>query len=151
MIIASLKEAAEAVGISAFITNSDEKIDIQLNRLTREEDLPIMLISWDLRATVEFDNNGFVMDPPFDVVCLLLTKTDEPVKDDMEEAAASMATLYINFLQHLNNTIRIRLRGSETRAVFNVNYQLVPKHGSGHHSGILGKFTLRYPHEVSCS
>ena len=43
--ISNIKKAADNVGITAIITNSTEKIEVQLNKITSLEDLPLMLIS----------------------------------------------------------------------------------------------------------
>jgi len=53
--IAHIQTAAANVGISTFITNSEDKIDIQLSRLTRDENQPTMLVSWDIDVNLTFD------------------------------------------------------------------------------------------------
>lgn len=154
MVIAALKEAAEDVGINAFITNSETGIDTQLNKLTREEDLPIMLVSWDLTASVEFDANGYPMSPNFDAVILLLTKAEELTDDDKEEAAGEMSKLYVAFCQRLNSIMRVQIRdgnGPGNNAISNCNFQLVPSHGIAKHSGVLGRLSIKVPYkEIVC-
>ncbi len=57
--ISEIKQAASAIGITTVITNSNERIESQLNRLTGIEDLPILLISWDIDTDLDFDATGF--------------------------------------------------------------------------------------------
>ena len=57
--IQDIKIAAEACGITAVITNSSERIETQLNRITGIEDLPILLCSWDFETTINFKNNSY--------------------------------------------------------------------------------------------
>tara|TARA_R110002020_G_scaffold320599_6_gene536538 strand:+ start:625 stop:1074 length:450 start_codon:yes stop_codon:yes gene_type:complete len=140
--IADIKAAAEASGITAFITNSSQKIETQLNAITRSEDLPIMLVSWDLDATISFDANGFLENPKVKVVALLMTKA-ENFKDEAEEAAVEMSIVFQTFLVNLNNSlVKYQLNHNEP-AITDAGYKLVPKHGAGKHSGILGRFTMK--------
>ena len=75
MTIADIKEAAKESGITAVITNSTERIETQLNKITGIEQLPIMLVSWDLETELTFDDNGFLNNPSTKVVLLLMTKS----------------------------------------------------------------------------
>jgi hypothetical protein len=149
-VIAKIKEVAKSVGISAVITNSEEKIETQLNRLTREEQLPIMLISWDINASISFDEvTGFAGNPALDIVCLLLTKPETMDKEEAEDESENMATLFVTFLQALHSKQRPLLRTQEA-PITNASYQLVPRHGMGKHSGVLGRFTVRDQFNVTC-
>lgn len=141
MTIADIKEAATASGITAVITNSTERIETQLNRITGVEDLPIMLVSWDLETDLTFDSNGFLNNPQTRVVLLLMTKSDSRENADYEESAEEMAGIYQVFLQKLN-AILVKYNKLDSPAITNAGYTLVPKHGAGKHSGILGRFTM---------
>lgn len=142
MIINNLKQAAEDVGINAFITNSNEKLDTQLNRLTREEDLPIMLISWDLRIAIQFNQHGYIDNPPIEVTALLLTKAEDKSKDAAEESAEKMSNLFIKFLQELSSKQRVVIKTNES-PITNASIQLVPLYGAAQHSGVIGRFTVK--------
>ena len=56
--IAQLKEAASDVGIKIVFSNSREEIDTQINKMMRIEDVPQMLVSWDVDTTLNFDSNA---------------------------------------------------------------------------------------------
>jgi hypothetical protein len=140
--IGYIQEAAEACGIATVITNSEERIETQLNSLTKEEGVPIMLVSWDIDTTLNFDRNGFLENPSSNIVALLMKKAPSLTKDDMEQASQEMGALYQNFIQKLWN-ILIPLQKSATAPIVNANYKLVPKHGAGRHSGVLCKWTMK--------
>lgn len=142
MIIKTLKESAEEVGINAFITDSQSGIDTQLNRLTREEDLPIMLVSWDIRARIEFNQHGYIDNPPMDITALLVTKPEEITSEAGEEEAENMAQLFIEFLQNLAAKQRVLIKTNEP-PITNATYQLVPSQGISKHAGVLGSFTIK--------
>ena len=147
--IQDIKDAA-AVGITTFITNSDEKIETQLNRLTKEEELPIALVSWNITAQVAFNPDGTLANPLAAIVMLVLSKPDDRSKDTHEDVSEQMSSLYIDFLQKLNGDMVIHSRTPEP-AVSGANFKLVPNYGKGKHSGVLGKFNVivRLP-ENSC-
>lgn len=149
MIIKNLKTAAKAVGINAFITNSTEGIETQLNRLTRQEDLPIMLVSWDLAGDVDFDSNGFIKNPDIAVTCLLLSKPEDKSKDVAEDVAELMSSLFLSFLQTLATIQRPLLRTTEF-PISKATFQMVPKHGISGHAGALGKFSVKGALNVPC-
>jgi hypothetical protein len=136
-----LEDAAEAVGISAIITNSNEKIETQLNRLTREEDLPLILISWDINVSLNFDQHGFLDNPSLDIVALLVTKPETTAKTEAETTAFEMGVLFQKFLIQLRSSL-VPVSKIGTEPVTGASYKLVPVHGAGKHSGILGKFTM---------
>ena len=140
--IAEIKQAAESVGVTAFITNSTEKIEVQLNRLTSQADLPIMLVSWDLEIKMDFNDNGFLDNPTSDVVCLLLNKPEDTTKDEAEGMAEDMYFLYLDFLQELRDVLSPYLVNYQSQPITNAGCKLVPIHGLGKHSGVLGRFTM---------
>lgn len=134
-------DAAEAVGINAFITNSSENIENQLNRLTKEESLPIMLVSWDIDTTLAFDQHGFLQNPKSSIVALLVTKSEDNTKDEYQKSAVAMGDLFEVFIQKLH-TILIPFMKTIEPPISGASYKLVPTHGAGKHSGILGKWTM---------
>lgn len=141
MSISNIKGASEACGITAIISNSTEKIETQLNKITGVEELPIMLVSWDLEGQLEFDENGFLKNPSIGVVVLLMTKAENRIKEEYEEAAEEMALLYQKFLFSLNSLL-VKYNKENGPSVTNINYTLAPMYGMGKHSGILGRFTM---------
>lgn len=141
MAISNIKEAAEAVGITAVVSNSREKIETQLNRLTGEEDLPLMLVSWDLETSLEINEHGYLDNPDTSVVVLLMTKAESKEKDDHEKAAEEMGELFQSFVINLNS-ILVKYNKENGPSVFNINFTLVPMHGMGKHSGIIGRFDM---------
>ena len=140
--ISNIKKAADNVGITAIITNSTEKIEVQLNKITSLEDLPLMLISWDLDASVSFNDSGFLENPVIDVVCLLMTKPEDLSKDEMESAAEEMYYLYLDFIQELRTILSPLLKNYQSQPITNIGCKLVPKHGLGKHSGVMGRFSM---------
>ena len=54
------------------------KIETQLNRITGHEQLPIMLVSWDLETTLTFDEHGFLNNPSTKIVLLLTIASMSP-------------------------------------------------------------------------
>lgn len=139
--IQDLKDSAKAVGITAFITNSTEKIETQLNRITREEQLPMMLVSWDYVTTLEFNDNGFLNNPSVDITCLLMTKAEDTTKAEMEKSADAMGQLFQVFIQNLRNSL-IKYQTNTTQPITGASFTNVPMHGMGKHSGVLGRFTM---------
>lgn len=135
-------DAADEVGIAAYVSNSTEKIETQLNRITKESDLPIMLVSWDLDVTLAFDSNGFLENPSVDAVVLLVEKPEDLSKVEAEESAVNMGKLYQQFLQVLHGKLNVYQK-QEGSPIPSATYKLVPRHGAGKHSGILGKFTMK--------
>jgi len=141
--IAEIKAAAESVGITAIVTNSTDKIETQLNKITGIEKLPIMLVSWDYETTITFDVNGFVNPPSTNIVALLMTKAESKEKKDLESASESMGLLFIEFVKKLNDTLKLVIRLKENEnALSSINFKNVPQHGAGKHSGVLGKFNI---------
>ena len=140
--ILEIKEAAESVGITAFITNSTEKIEVQLNKLTQSAELPIMLVSWDLDVSMSFNVHGFLDNPTANVICLLMTKPEDLTKVEMESSAEKMYFLYLEFIQALRTSLSPKLVNYKDQPLTGVGCKLVPKHGLGKHSGVLGRFTM---------
>lgn len=152
-VIKALKEAAEEVGISLFETNSTENGDTQINKLTRESDLPLMMLSWDMKANVSFDSHGFVNNVQFDTQTILITKAEILTAEKMNEAAQEMGSLYVSFLQALNLNLRKQLKAEDGKLtpVINASYVHFPAYGAGKHSGVLGNFSvLVNPHKDVC-
>lgn len=149
MIIPLIKASAEKYGIGAIITNSDAKIETQLNNITRAEDLPIMLISWDITTDLVFDANGFLENPTSPIVALLMTKADTLKKEEMEEAAQRMGNLFVYFIQDLYQSL-IPFQKNSTPPITGVSYLNLPVYGMGKHSGVLCKWTMKTGIEIEC-
>lgn len=152
-----IKDSAAAVGISLVISNSEQGIETQLNSLThkvekgnpldinevtRVTDLPIMLISWDIDTDLTFNINGFLDNPSSRIVALLMKKATNLKKDTLESASGEMAVLFTQFIQNLNNRLIPYMRSS-TDPITQCGYKLVPKYGSGKHSGVLARWTMK--------
>lgn len=140
--IADIRLAAEDVGITAVVTNSSEKIESQLNRIVGVENLPIMLVSWDLDTSLTFDSHGRLQNPSTKVVCLLLDKAEDTSKKEMEDTADRMGGLFQSFCQALYNRLVEYQTGDTSSIITDAGYKRVPKHGAGKHSGCLGRFTM---------
>tara|TARA_R110000796_G_scaffold5390_6_gene20250 strand:+ start:2035 stop:2493 length:459 start_codon:yes stop_codon:yes gene_type:complete len=141
--ISTIRTAAQNVGINAIITNSDVKIEVQLNRITDIGDAPIMLINWDLVTSLEFDQNGFLKNPTVPVTCLLMSKSPSNEKDDREDTAEAMGVLFQKFIQNLYTLLIATNTDSTTSVIQGAKHTLVPKHGLGKHSGVIGVFTMK--------
>mgnify|MGYP003642955041 CR=1 FL=1 len=141
--IADIRAAAEACGITAVITNSKEKIETQLNRITGIESLPLMLISWDLETTLTFNEHGDLNNPETKVVILLMDKASDTTKSEAEDTAESMAQLFQQFIKALYTQLIPYQRTLGTEIISDVGYTLAPQHGMGKHSGVLGRFSMQ--------
>tara|TARA_R110002050_G_scaffold2544_6_gene14653 strand:+ start:1925 stop:2374 length:450 start_codon:yes stop_codon:yes gene_type:complete len=148
--IADIKTAAEAVGITAVITNSKEKIETQLNRITRIEELPLMLVSWDLESTIDFNEHGFLTNPVTNCVVLLMDKADDTSKDEAENTAEEMALLYQSFCKALYSQLVQYQQVQGQEMLTNISYSLAPQYGLGKHSGVLGRFTMQSQSVDNC-
>lgn len=142
MIIGNIITSAESVGINARVFNSSEKLETQLTRLTREEQLPILLVAWDIEAKLDFDVNGFIKNPDASISCILLTKPDVLDKDTMQDMSEEMAALYVAFIQDLSDRQRQIMKTNEL-PITNATYKLVPSYGMSKHSGVIGKFNVK--------
>jgi len=141
--IEEIKAVAEEVGINAFVTNSEDKIDTQLIRLTREEDSPIMLITWDIDTNLTFDQHGFLQNPSQNIVALLVSKPEDLTKEEAEKVSREMGELFNTFIQKLYNVLSPQMSDMTTPPISNVTYKYVPMHGMGKHSGVLARWTMR--------
>ena len=141
MAISDLKQAAQEIGITAIVSNSRENIETQLNRITGAEQLPIMLVSWDLETELSFNEHGFLNNPATSVVALLMTKSESTGRDDHEKAAEEMAELFQVFLQKLNSLL-VKYNTTDGPNITGAGYTLVPMHGMGKHSGVIGRLNM---------
>jgi len=142
MILEHIIASCEAVGVNAFITNSNEKIETQLNRLQREETSPTMLVSWDIDVTLAFDANGFLENPQASIVALLVSKPQDLTKEEREQTADEMADLFQSFIKDLHGRM-MKYQKQQGSPITNASYKLVPKHGKGQHSGVLARWQMR--------
>jgi len=140
-VISNLKTTCKQVGIEAVISNSKERIETQLNKVTGIQNLPIMLVSWDMESTMEFDDNGFLKNPNTNAVILLMGKATDLTKENMELKAEEMADLFQVFIQKLNANL-VKYNRENGPSVTGINYTLAPMYGSGKHSGVLGRFSM---------
>jgi antitoxin component of RelBE/YafQ-DinJ toxin-antitoxin module len=141
--IDDIKQAAEVVGITMLITNSSERIETQLNRITRHEDLPIMLISWDFVTTLAFRDDGLLDNPELTLTALLMTKAEDNTKERREYAAEEMGKLFETFIQRLHNVIVGYQTSIVTPSITGASYTRLPLYGSGKHSGILANWSMK--------
>jgi len=147
--ISNIKTAADNVGITAVVTNSKERIETQLNSLTREEDSPLMLVSWDIKAAIGFDSNGILKTPIVSITALLVSKPEELTKESSEEKSEEMAQLFLLFFQNLYSILSPQIRGDE-QPITEASFQYVPVHGAGKHSGILATWKQIKPISIVC-
>jgi hypothetical protein len=140
--IADIKTAAEAVGVTAFITNSTEKIEVQLNRITSQADLPIMIVAWNLQVNMTFNDNGFLDNPIANVTCLLMNKPEDTTKDEAEKVAEEMYFLYLEFIQKLRDILAPKMLNYQNQPITGLSCGLVPRYGLGKHSGVKGDFSM---------
>lgn len=142
-VIDIIKTTATEVGITATVTNSDAKLQVQLNRLKDEANDPLALITWDLTTTLTFDKNGFLQNPTTPVTMLLMSKANSTEKEDREAKAEEMGDLFTTFIQSLrNNLVQYNRNFDNTNLITGMGYQLVPAYGLGKHSGVIGRFTM---------
>lgn len=141
--IQDIKTAAESVGITAVITNSKERIESQLNRITGVEDLPLMLVSWDLETTITFNEHGDLNNPITRVVVLLMDKASDTTKDEAEATSENMAALFQQFVKALYSQLIPYQKQIGTEILSDIGFTLAPQHGMGKHSGILGRFSMQ--------
>lgn len=140
--IQDIKTAADAVGLTAVITNSRDKIETQLNRITGVEDLPLMLVSWDLETTISFDEHGDLENPSTKVVVLVMDKAKDTTKEEAENSAEEMALLFQKFIKALYSQLVQYQKVIGGEMISDIGYTLAPQHGLGKHSGVLGRFTM---------
>lgn len=144
-VIKLIEQAAEKVGIVAVVTNSDQKLTTQLNRVKSEENEPMALITWDLTTSLSFNSDGNLNNPTTPVTMLLMSKADSSdlEKEDREDMAEQMGDLFTQFVIELRKIlVPLNYSKSSEEIITNVQYQLVPKYGLAKHSGIIGRFTM---------
>jgi len=137
-----IKIAASEVGVIALFANSDDKIQSQLNRLTKLDNIPIMLISWDINTDLFIDENGFLQNPSSNVSALLVDKPSDLTSEQAMKVAEKMGKLFEVFIVKLYRQLSVFQKSGEP-AINNISYQFVPQHGAGKHSGVLAKWTQR--------
>lgn len=147
--LTELKAAAEEVGFSIIIATSDRNINDQLNRIVREADLPLALVSWDLDINVTFSDNGLMDNPTTSVTLLLIDKAESLEKIDLEEKAEEMGELFIRFIKNAKNYMTTNTNVKE-QPITNISFTYVPSYGSGKHSGVLAKFDTQLPIPSEC-
>jgi len=140
-----IKKVAEDLGINLIITNTQESVETQLNRLVGIESLPAMLISWDIETTITFDEDGLPDNPVSNIVCLLVTKPEDRTKREHQDDALDMANLFIKFIVELHQELLPRQRNNVVPPIQNATYTLAPSYGKGKHSGVLGRFSMETP------
>tara|TARA_R110000744_G_scaffold69059_2_gene140301 strand:+ start:25 stop:480 length:456 start_codon:yes stop_codon:yes gene_type:complete len=142
-VINIIKATATEVGITATVTDSDAKLQVQLNRLKDHANDPMALITWDLTTSLTFDVNGFLQNPTTPVTMLLMSKANSTEKVDREAKAEEMGDLFTIFIQSLrNNLIQYNRNFDNSNLITGIAYQLVPMYGLGKHSGVIGRFTM---------
>lgn len=144
-----LKAAAEEVGFSIIIATSDRNIQDQLNRIVREQDLPLALVSWDLDVNVTFDDNGLMDNPTTTVTLLLIDKAESLEKIELEEKAEEMGDLFIKFIKNAKDYMTTNTNVKE-QPITGISFTYVPSYGAGKHSGVLGKFTMQLNTPSEC-
>lgn len=145
-----IKQSALAIGIQVVFLNSSDKIETQLNRVTRDEDNPTMLVSWDIDTTLAWNTNGILQDPSANIVALLVIKPETTADDEAIVATEEMSVLFETFLTNLFSRLNPISKIGGNPPVTNATYKRVPKHGMGKHSGVLGRWTQSVPRTVVC-
>ncbi len=138
--IQDIEAAAKKADINAFVLNDKDSIPMQLTNLS-DKGLPTMLVSWNIKPRVDFDTNGFMKNPVAEITALLVKKADSNRKDDSWTIAEEMASLYTVFLKELY-TILAPYAKNLVIPITNAGWEMVPRHGAGKHSGIVGTFTM---------
>jgi hypothetical protein len=139
-----IKQVGKDLGINVIITTSEQRIETQLNRIVREESLPVMLISWDIRVRASFNEFGFLGNPTTTPKILLLDKATTITKEQQELVADKTGDLFILFINSLSNYMKDNSNVFEA-PITDMNFQYAPSYGSGKHSGVIGEFTLKLP------
>lgn len=139
--IEHIRIAAQRAGVSVVDTNSEEKIETQLNRYTGIEDLPIMLVNWNLETSYSFDSNGFLNNPTTPVSIFLLEKSEGKVKEEYERSTKRMRDMFQIFIQELYSIFNAFQKQGQA-PITNISATLVHKYGRGVHSGVLGQFSV---------
>ena len=137
-----MKAVAKNIGITLIIAESDKNIESQVNRIMRAETLPVMLSSWDLNVSLEFNENGYLKNPTVDVTLLLLTKAETLGKEDLEFEAEEMGKLFIQFVKNLKDHLTANTNVKEN-PITGISFTYVPSFAASKHSGVLGKFKMQ--------
>tara|TARA_R100000541_G_scaffold22562_1_gene32505 strand:+ start:266 stop:448 length:183 start_codon:yes stop_codon:yes gene_type:complete len=53
-----------------------------------------------------------------------------------------MYYLYLDFIQELRTLLSPLLKNYQSQPITNIGCKLVPKHGLGKHSGVMGRFSM---------
>jgi hypothetical protein len=101
-----------------------------------------MLISWDIDTELNFNVHSFLDNPDSKIVALLMKKATDLKKQTLEDASEEMALLFRQFIQDLYNRLIPYMRTSTT-PITGAGYKLVPRYGSGKHSGILARWKMK--------
>ncbi len=148
--LTDLKAVALATGFTIIIAKSDTTVKDQLNRITKLEELPIALITWELNVNVEFDDGGRLMNPKTQITMLLVDKATDLSKDNMELKAEEVGNLFIKFMRnyrtHLFNNTNVK-----QNPITGISFTYAPSFGAGKHSGILARFTTQMDLQPDCT
>lgn len=144
-----IEEACVEHGITLYVTNSDDGKDPVLTRITKREDLPLMLLSWDFDTEIDFDDNGFIVNPPSFMTVLLVTKSISADRLSYQSSATEMGNLFKTFIKTLYSKLVLTHNGVN-KPISNCKYKNVPVYGAGKHSGVLATFTMRYNNVDNC-
>lgn len=138
----AIKKAAKSAGIAAFVTDSKNKLETQLNNLTQQGDDAIMLISWDINTDLIFDEHGFLDNPESSITALLLGKADTLERKEFKDKSDEMGLLFQVFIRQLYSDL-VTVQLTTNAPITDISYIAVPRYGSGKHSGILAKWKMK--------
>lgn len=147
--LTELKASASAVGITVVIASSDQDINSQLNRITREENLPVALITWDVSVNLTFDSSGHLQNPDTKITMLVVDKANTTEKQDLENKSDEVANLFIEFIREYKRNLTDTTNVKEN-PITSISYTMVPSFGSGKHSGVLATFNTQLPLGPGC-
>jgi len=147
--LSNLKLASLECGFTTYIAQSDRDIQTQLNRIVREGQLPLSLVSWDLNVDLAFNASGHLENPKTKITMLLVDKSLTLDKDDLEAKSEEMALLFIKFIRSYKDYLVLNTNVKED-AVTAISYTHVPKYGAGQHSGVLATFVTQLNLEPKC-
>lgn len=133
--------AAEAVGITVYVTDSKSRLETQLNRIAKIIDLPMMLVSWDIQTDLEFNSLGQLGNPKCNITFMLMSKAELLEKIPMTEEAEKMGELFQQFLKKLYDSLSsVNVLGESP--ITYASYTQDPDHGAGRHSGVVGGWVM---------
>jgi len=151
MTIEHIEAAAWEVGVEVVVTNSEERIESQLNSLTRDGDMPILLINWDIETKLQFDENGFLKNPNSNIVSLLMKKAEDNSVAEKKRTTKEMGTLFRSLMVALYKILVPFQRDLEKKPLEDISYKDLPSYGHGKHSGVIGKFTVSDSVDIECT